>query len=177
MNKIRWQNICNTGTYADKSQTRFDTLREHIDYICDYMDQRFKFLDSVWIDGTKYSYVNFLTYDHTVINKWFSVKTGECLTEEPLPASEIVEGYQFSGWYDANGSRFLPGKKIIQDEYYSAKKNEQKSSPKEHVQSILFGGNIYLFAGFAIIICSILAFVLRDIIKYIKCRRGFDVGK
>lgn len=189
MDKNRWQSICDTETHADKSQTRFETLREHIDYICAYMDQRFKFLDSLWIDGTEYSYVNFLTYDHTVINKWFSVVNGEHLTEEPIPDSEIVDGYRFAGWYDADGNRFLPGKEITQDEYYTAKweaispetdnteNNEQKLSLKERIKRLLSGENKYLFVGLAIIVCLILVFVLIDLTNYIKSRRGSDVGK
>lgn len=202
MDKTRWRINADDKYKADQSQNRFDTLQEHVDTIKDYMKQRTDFLDSVWTNQEEYYFITFesgennsFRNDTFVFRKCYSVKKGEALNENPVPESD--GSYRFTGWLDADGNEYVPGRVPEHDEYWSAKwevpKKETKeentqeqeaeaASPAEEKESLRtrlediwwsYSEEQHIkIAGLGIISCLIFLFVVSDRINSRKSRRA-----
>ena len=178
MDKIRWHYVSNTGTWADKSQNRFENLDDHIYYIIDFMKKRIEFLDSVWVDNEEYYYISFSTSENTNIRKNYSVIKGETFNENPTPDSNEIVDYKFLGWYDSDGNKYVPNRIITKNESYTAKWEKTSSTVDEasltlleRIKLKLTGEYKYIIVGLGIIISTIVVFVVIDIKRKMKSRR------
>lgn len=191
MDKVRWKYKSNSDTWADKSQNRFDSLDEHVDYIADYMKQRIEFLDNLWIDNEHYCFLSFSSSENKEFRKQFSVKYGELFNEYPNPESEETKSSKFLGWFDSQGNQFFPNQIITSNNNYIAKweqnndttnalvstQDEPPLSFVERIRLRLSGENKYLTIGLGIVVLAIIVFVSDDIRRKIKTRRYHNETK
>ena len=191
MDKIRWRyaDVSRTVSFADLtvssnwgslSQSHFDTLAEHADFIKDFMKKRIRFLDSAWIDDVTYCFVSFSTPDNT---EYFTVREGGVLNEEPLPSSGRDYG-RFAGWVDPDGNEYVPGQQITQSVVYNAKWETDGSSQsisakvREKIDKFLANPthpSVLMTVGLTVIICTIACLVATDLRNARK--RRYDNGQ
>lgn len=87
-----------TAASLDKIRWGGRDFYDQIDKMCEYMQERQAFLNSIWIDEEKYYCV---TLDQGNSNNiaYYMVRSGECLDE--LPELQDTDRIAYDGWYSA----------------------------------------------------------------------------
>lgn len=112
MNQLRWE-----GTQSFPWCNYYDTLDEHVDYLENFLVKRIEFLDSAWIDGVVYRRLMFQSSYPFYSIQFESVKDGDAFG----PVTELCsEGYEFLGYYNADGTPYDPEEQITSNQYFSA---------------------------------------------------------
>lgn len=106
INKLRWNDVTITSD-------------EEIDNICEYMNNRLSFLDSVWIENTEYLTLR-ADSSFGVQYAYYSVLPGQSV--DCLPEFENTENLIFRGWYDAETNEpFDSSQPLLKDTQIYAK--------------------------------------------------------
>ena len=174
MNKVRWHYIESTNAAANQSQTRYDTLQEHAQYVTQFLQKRIAFLDSVWIRGDEYHYVSFVFDGDKRFVRYVAVKDGDALHESPDPQDPL-----FLGWFDADDVAYTPERVIRQNEaYVGRKQTPEESLPKrtplylaDRLLMQLTQEDRLAATGLCVIGCAIGAFLVWGGVRMIRKRR------
>lgn len=116
------------AAYLDQIRWKSKTdLQENVNELRAYMNERKKFLNSLWIDGESYHCVT-LIQGGIYNNAYYMVRSGECILD--LPKLEDTATIKYGGWYYCDTDEPVVLTRPVTEDIEVYAKWEDMSSPK-----------------------------------------------